>query len=647
MSTPTLSTSALLHLIPNVIICGHVPYKSYTTKYINNTQLSYRSNHLRYIHTFNKTTTHACSNIKVNEYNQFRHLSASARLKPKNDNDNDTESQSSINPTRPTNQININNTQPSNAPPNLPIDTIQPNATVTPSDALLSSVSTLPLSTRIWNKVKHEARHYWHGTKLLAAETRISWYIVKQVLHGKELTRRERKQLQRSASDLLRLVPFLAIVLIPFAELALPILLKLFPNLLPSTFADHTNHDEQAKKRLALKIDMAKFLQETTVLMTNDLMARKTNDEYYKVSVNEFNAFIQRIRSGESVAANEIAKYSALFNEDFTLENLNRQQLIAMCELLDIKVFGNEAVLRHKLQSKLRELKKDDRAIDKEGVNSLSNSELVDACNQRGIHTGKGIDYMRRKLNEWIQLSIYLDVPTPLLILSRAFSVTLAGKTKSTQPSQLPTTHDKDEDLTVSLAQTIAHLPDSVVQDTTDNVVTRSVASTDNKTRLQLLNAEHQRLLAEQKLHEQRNQQLAFNQLPNQQSIIAPVDLELEQREIDDIKYENDEVEHDIDTNDSQHRQHHIDTTTNDIQLHTTQPSSTATTNKSFDKEEKRVDKLNDKLEAYLENIKRELQQLSKEDLVKRLMQEQMSKNEINNITSNNSSKKSDTYKSI
>ncbi|KAJ2978325.1 hypothetical protein NUW54_g11301 [Trametes sanguinea] len=26
-----------------------------------------------------------------------------------------------------------------------------------------------PLTTRIWKKVKHEAQHYWHGTKLLAA----------------------------------------------------------------------------------------------------------------------------------------------------------------------------------------------------------------------------------------------------------------------------------------------------------------------------------------------------------------------------------------------------------------------------------------------------------------------------------------------
>ena len=31
-----------------------------------------------------------------------------------------------------------------------------------------------PLMTRAWSKVKNEAAHYWHGSKLLAAGVRIS-----------------------------------------------------------------------------------------------------------------------------------------------------------------------------------------------------------------------------------------------------------------------------------------------------------------------------------------------------------------------------------------------------------------------------------------------------------------------------------------
>lgn len=43
-------------------------------------------------------------------------------------------------------------------------------------------------------------------------------------------------QLLRTCADLFRLVPFLVFVIVPFMELLLPVFLKLFPEMLPSTF---------------------------------------------------------------------------------------------------------------------------------------------------------------------------------------------------------------------------------------------------------------------------------------------------------------------------------------------------------------------------------------------------------------------------
>ena len=51
-----------------------------------------------------------------------------------------------------------------------------------------------PLVTRAWKKVKHEAQHYWHGSKLLVSEVRISARLQWKILHGESLTRRERRQ---------------------------------------------------------------------------------------------------------------------------------------------------------------------------------------------------------------------------------------------------------------------------------------------------------------------------------------------------------------------------------------------------------------------------------------------------------------------
>jgi LETM1-like protein len=49
------------------------------------------------------------------------------------------------------------------------------------------------------------------------------------------------QKLVRTTADLFRLVPFLVIIAIPFAEFALPVLLKFFPEMLPSTFKEENS----------------------------------------------------------------------------------------------------------------------------------------------------------------------------------------------------------------------------------------------------------------------------------------------------------------------------------------------------------------------------------------------------------------------
>lgn len=43
-------------------------------------------------------------------------------------------------------------------------------------------------------------------------------------------------QFLRTCADLFRLLPFLVFIIVPFMEFLLPVALKLFPNMLPSTF---------------------------------------------------------------------------------------------------------------------------------------------------------------------------------------------------------------------------------------------------------------------------------------------------------------------------------------------------------------------------------------------------------------------------
>ncbi|CCM03687.1 uncharacterized protein FIBRA_05831 [Fibroporia radiculosa] len=282
----------------------------------------------------------------------------------------------------------------------------------TPKDA----VETAPLATRVWKKVKHEAQHYWHGSKLLGAEVRISSRLLWKILHGESLTRRERRQLKRTTQDLLRLIPFAVFIIVPFMELLIPVVLKLFPNMLPSTFEDKFAAEEKQRRLLRVRLDMAKFLQET--LRESGLKAN-----VHIVGSDAFKEFFRKVRStGESPSATDIINVARLFDDDLTLDNLSRPQLVSMCRYMGINAFGTDNFLRGTIRTRLLELRRDDQLIDMEGTDNLSTSELQAACQSRGIRTG-GVSpaRLREEILTWINLHLHNRVSGVLLVLARAF----------------------------------------------------------------------------------------------------------------------------------------------------------------------------------------------------------------------------------
>ncbi|TFK76502.1 LETM1-domain-containing protein [Pluteus cervinus] len=296
-----------------------------------------------------------------------------------------------------------------NAAPVVPTDPGKPNPPAV-KDA------PQPLATRVWKKVKHEAQHYWHGSKLLVSEVRISSRLQWKILHGEALTRRERRQLKRTTQDLLRLVPFAVFIIVPFMELLLPVALKLFPNMLPSTFEDKFAAEEKQRKLLRVRLDMAKFLQET--LRESGLKANA-----HIVGSDAFKEFFRKVRStGESPSATDVINVAKLFDDDLTLDNLSRPQLVSMCRYMGLNAFGTDNFLRGAIRTRLLNLRRDDQLIDQEGVDELSTSELQAASQSRGIRTtGVSPARLREELSTWIQLHLHNRVSGVLLVLGRAF----------------------------------------------------------------------------------------------------------------------------------------------------------------------------------------------------------------------------------
>ena len=64
--------------------------------------------------------------------------------------------------------------------------------------------------------------------------------------------------------------------------------------------------------------------------------------------------------TGVQTTNEEILKYSKLFADSLTLDNLGYQQLQALCKLLDLQPIGTAAFLRFQLRMRLRGLEADD-----------------------------------------------------------------------------------------------------------------------------------------------------------------------------------------------------------------------------------------------------------------------------------------------
>ena len=268
-------------------------------------------------------------------------------------------------------------------------------------------------------KIKHEVQHYWDGTKLLATEVRISTKLALKMAGGYELSRRENRQLQRTVQDLGRLVPFSVFVIVPFAELLLPVALRLFPNLLPSTYEGQKSKDKKATDLRATRKEVSSFLRNTlkeTGLPVSAVNAQK----------EEFTRFFKKVRaSGESPSQADVIKVCKIFKDDLTLDNLSRPQLVGMTKYMNLNAFGTDMMLRYQIRHRMRQIKRDDKAISFEGVDSLSVPELQMAAASRGLRThGMSPGRLRDDVQMWLDLRLKYGIPSTLLVLSNAFMYT-------------------------------------------------------------------------------------------------------------------------------------------------------------------------------------------------------------------------------
>jgi len=352
-----------------------------------------------------------------------------------------------------------------------------PGMTMDLAKAIVNFVVTFASNPRgelshIWDHIKADANHYWVGSKLLWTDVKIASKMVSRMIGGSTLTRRERKQLIRTTTDIMRIVPFSFFLIVPFMELLLPVAIRLFPSMLPSTFEKQYEVEAQLKRDLKMRVNMAGFMKDMLREMAKDV---KTQSDDEGASAKQLTTFVEKARHG-TVKNEDIVKFAKMFHDDLTLDNMGRAQLVTMCSFMNLRPYGADAFLRFQLRSKIRDILEDDRRIVWEGVEALSRSELQEACMERGMR-GLGVPKadLARQLQQWLDLSCNRHVPISLLIMSRSFALT-----------------ENPEDVEKAIADSISSLDEEIVNEAVLEAATPEERKTDEIRELKIETLKYQ-----------------------------------------------------------------------------------------------------------------------------------------------------------
>ena len=280
-----------------------------------------------------------------------------------------------------------------------------------------------------WSQI---LRHTWEGLKtgsrLFKKNVSISTHLLKKRASGHPLNLQENKLLLRTASDTFKLVPFSFFVIVPFAELLLPVALWVWPNMLPSTFKELISDDSRRLRRLRAKKEMATFFE--------DVIKRKSEQEDDTKAVSkakewsELQSLMENYRKVADTetpfpSAKELIKYAKLFRDEFQLENMPTEHLQAISRLLGLNPYGFHSHVVLQLRHAVTRLLAEDRHIRWEGVDAMHYDDLKEACKARGMlpDEAAGEKEMRALLEHWLELSSVKDMPVSLLLWSRSYAV--------------------------------------------------------------------------------------------------------------------------------------------------------------------------------------------------------------------------------
>ncbi|ANQ06728.1 Mitochondrial membrane protein [Plasmodium coatneyi] len=278
--------------------------------------------------------------------------------------------------------------------------------------------------------IKHTVVWVKTGVLLFLTNMKISKNLIIKRLKGHRLSYSEYKLLIRTMNDMFKLIPFSFFIIVPFAEFLLPVFLKIYPNLLPSTFKNNDDNFVNIKKNLYAKQQLAKFLQQLIAEKEKQLNENIGIDSEKKKKI--LLKFHQQLINKDEKDVNpflsvgDTLKIAKIFKEDFVLDQMNLKTLQTICHLLGLKPYGMHYHVVLQLRHHFLRLQREDRELMYEGVDNLKKHTLIEICKDRGMNFNTSEEEMKLQIQQWLELASIKEVPYILLLYIRCVVVTHA-----------------------------------------------------------------------------------------------------------------------------------------------------------------------------------------------------------------------------
>jgi len=225
----------------------------------------------------------------------------------------------------------------------------------------------------LWHQAKELFKFYFRGLKLVIKHRSQAQVIQARVkAGGVPLSRWESRFIQTNNSDLARLVPFVAIVLV--VEEVIPLIVLYAPGMLPSTCLLASQRE---------RIEAKRYEKQRTY-------AEEMRDAFLEVRKATATALVSSLPSTNSG--------------------------VGLCGVLSLSTWGPDFNRRWRIERHLKSVVVDDELLTKEGMGDrLTHPELREALWERGIATD-ALDKstLKARLRWWLAMADKTDEGTPV-----------------------------------------------------------------------------------------------------------------------------------------------------------------------------------------------------------------------------------------